>query len=164
MSQSRRARRMERHHQLAKGPGLNLVSLMDIFTILVFFLLVNSAGPQNLPSVKDLRMPSVVSLNPPAETLVLAVTKESVLLQGQALGNWTQWDANGATIVQALEQSLQQNAAKSPATEQGRAITLMADETVPYDIIEKLIDVCQAQDYRQIAFAANLKAAPKGSP
>jgi biopolymer transport protein ExbD len=66
--------------------------------------------------------------------------------------------------VQALEQALAQNAAKSPAGEQGRAITFMADETVPYEIIEKLIDLCQTQDYRQIAFAANLKAAPKGSP
>lgn len=164
MSQSRRARRMERHHQLTKGPGLNLVSLMDIFTILVFFLLVNSAGPQNLPSLKDLRMPSVVSLNPPAETLVLAVTKERVLLQGEALGSWQQWEADGPRLLQALEQALQQNGSKTAAPEQGRAITLMADETVPYAIIEKLIDLCKEQDYRQIAFAANLKAPPQGQP
>ena len=40
---SARAKRMERHHQRAKGgSSLNLVSLMDIFTILVFFLLVNA--------------------------------------------------------------------------------------------------------------------------
>ena len=40
----------------------------------------------------------------------------------------------------------------------------MADETVPYEVIEKLIDLCKEQDYRQIAFAANLKAAPQGQP
>ena len=64
----------------------------------------------------------------------------------------------------ALEQALQQNASKTAAPEQGRAITLMADETVPYEVIEKLIDLCKEQDYRQIAFAANLKAAPQGQP
>lgn len=160
MSQSRRARRMQRHHELAKGGGLNLVSLMDIFTILVFFLLVNSSGPQNLPSLKDLRMPSLVSLNPPAETLVLAVTKENVLLQGVNLGTWQQWEANGAALSLALEQALQQNAAKNPTSDQGHAITLMADESVPYTVIEHLLDLCQGQDYRQIAFAANLKARP----
>ncbi len=36
MKQSRRAKRMERHHKRGKGtPAFNLVSLMDIFTILV---------------------------------------------------------------------------------------------------------------------------------
>ena len=43
MKMSRRAKRMDRHHRRNKGNAvLNLVSLMDIFTILVFFLLVNS--------------------------------------------------------------------------------------------------------------------------
>ena len=39
MEKSRRAKRMERHHKQRKQPALNMVSLMDIFTILVFFLL-----------------------------------------------------------------------------------------------------------------------------
>ncbi|MCH8101169.1 MAG: biopolymer transporter ExbD, partial [Proteobacteria bacterium] len=43
MVKSGRAKRMEKHHKRNKAMGtLNLVSLMDIFTILVFFLLVNS--------------------------------------------------------------------------------------------------------------------------
>ena len=43
MVKSGRAKRMEKHHKRNKSSGsLNLVSLMDIFTILVFFLLVNS--------------------------------------------------------------------------------------------------------------------------
>ena len=38
MVKSGRAKRMEKHHKRNKGAGaLNLVSLMDIFTILVFF-------------------------------------------------------------------------------------------------------------------------------
>ena len=54
MKQSRRARRMERHHKRHKGtPSFNLVSLMDIFTILVFFLLVNSGEGEVLPSTKN---------------------------------------------------------------------------------------------------------------
>jgi biopolymer transport protein ExbD len=154
---------MQRQHQLTKAPGLNLVSLMDIFTILVFFLLVNSSGPQHLPSIKQVRLPSLVSFNPPAETLVLAVTRDSVLLQGEVMGQWTQ---AGSTepLAQSLEQALIHHAAKSAAPEAGRAITLMADESVPYEVIERLIDLCQAQDYRQVAFAATLKAAPPGGP
>lgn len=172
MNQSRRARRMERHHQLAKAPGLNLVSLMDIFTILVFFLLVNTSGPQNLPSIKQVQLPSVVSFNPPAETLVLVVTQDSVLLQGALVGRWvnnpgtgqTELAGAGSDLAQALTAALSQHAAKSVAPEQGRAITVMADERVPYTLIERLLDLCQAQDYRQIAFAATLKAPTSGRP
>ena len=44
MKLSRRAKRMRRHYsRMHRGGGLNLVSLMDIFTILVFFLMVNSS-------------------------------------------------------------------------------------------------------------------------
>jgi len=46
MQKSHRAARMDRRHKRGKkaGVALNLVSLMDIFTILVFFLLVNSTN------------------------------------------------------------------------------------------------------------------------
>ena len=58
MAKSARAKRMAKHHRRNKGKGtLNLVSLMDIFTILVFFLLVNSSDVQTLPNAKDLQLP-----------------------------------------------------------------------------------------------------------
>jgi uncharacterized membrane protein YfcA len=42
MKQSAKAKKLARHHKRLKSvPKLNLVSLMDIFTILVFFLIVN---------------------------------------------------------------------------------------------------------------------------
>ncbi|HBX40956.1 MAG TPA: biopolymer transporter ExbD, partial [Marinobacter adhaerens] len=41
MKTSRKAKRIRRHYgRMKKSGGLNLVSLMDIFTILVFFLMV----------------------------------------------------------------------------------------------------------------------------
>ena len=43
MNQSRRIKRMSRANKKSSATGgLSLVSLMDVFTILVFFLLVNS--------------------------------------------------------------------------------------------------------------------------
>jgi len=42
MKMSRRAKRMQRNHKCnANISSLNLTALMDIFTILVFFLMVN---------------------------------------------------------------------------------------------------------------------------
>ncbi|MEJ2440420.1 MAG: biopolymer transporter ExbD, partial [Gammaproteobacteria bacterium] len=53
MKESHRTRRMERHHKRNKKTAtLNMVSMMDIFTILVFFLLVSAGNQQNLPDLK----------------------------------------------------------------------------------------------------------------
>ena len=55
---SQRAARMERRHERGKaGTALNLVSLMDIFTILVFFLMVNSSDVEVLETTSDIRLP-----------------------------------------------------------------------------------------------------------
>ncbi len=168
MKTSRRARRMQRQHALMKTPGLNLVSLMDIFTILVFFLLVNSGSPQNLPNLKDLRMPAISRLQPPADSSVLAVTQDRLLLNGEALGAWQDWQNPGNPLLGRVKEALVKlnpPAAGDPASgDGGKPITLMADEAVPYALIEALVAICQDADFRQVAFAANLKARATGAP
>ena len=62
MHKSKRAKRMEVRHKRHKAAGtLNLVSLMDIFTILVFFLLVNSSDVEVLPNAKDIQLPESIA-------------------------------------------------------------------------------------------------------
>jgi len=74
MVKSGRAKRMDKHHKRNKGAGqLNLVSLMDIFTILVFFLLVNSSDVQTLPNVKELQLPESIADEKAKETVVIMI-------------------------------------------------------------------------------------------
>ncbi len=76
MKLSRRARRMQQHHARSKDRNavLNMVSLMDIFTILVFFLLFNSSGDHQLPSTKAIKLPESVAEEKPRENLVILVS------------------------------------------------------------------------------------------
>ena len=86
MKQSRRARRMERHHKRHKGtPSFNLVSLMDIFTILVFFLLVNSGEGEVLPSTKNVELPESIAEQKPRQNVVVMVTEHDILVQGSRI-------------------------------------------------------------------------------
>ena len=82
-----RAARMERHHKRHKLGGLNLVSLMDIFTILVFFLLVNSSEVEVLPNAKEVQLPESIAEQRARETVVVLVTPEHLLVQGRAVGD-----------------------------------------------------------------------------
>ena len=84
MVKSARAKRMDKHHKRNKGAGtLNLVSLMDIFTILVFFLLVNSSDVETLPNAKDLQLPESIAEEKAKETVVILIGEEDIIVQGQ---------------------------------------------------------------------------------
>jgi biopolymer transport protein ExbD len=72
MKSSLRARRMaSNHRRMQQNSKLNLVSLMDIFTILVFFLMVNSGDVEILQSDKDITLPDSVSEQKPDLTLLV---------------------------------------------------------------------------------------------
>lgn len=165
MSTSRRARRMDRHHKLQKKPALNLVSLMDIFTILVFFLLVNSTNTQQLPSNKDLTLPSSIAEKVPDDTVVIAITKQDILVQGRQVATLTELENSSEETIAALQEELEYQSTLSVLTQVdeqvGRAITIMGDENISYALVRKILKTCQQANYRKIAFAANQKAKSK---
>jgi biopolymer transport protein ExbD len=87
MKYSRRAKRMQQHHKRGQNRNavLNMVSLMDIFTILVFFLLVNATSTQVLPSPKNIVLPEAAAEKLPSRNLVIAVDDRVIRLQGKAI-------------------------------------------------------------------------------
>ena len=88
MQMSQRAKRMERRNAKGKkSVALNLVSLMDIFTILVFFLLVNSGQVETLPNAKDIKLPESIAEQKTRETVVITVTGDDILVQGKAVAS-----------------------------------------------------------------------------
>lgn len=151
---SRRARRMHRHHKMTKGASLNLVSLMDIFTILVFFLLVNSSSSQQLPSNKDLTLPISTTKKAPEEMLVIAITKSDVLVQGRKVAEVKDLIGDGKDDIPSLKKELEFLSSSQPKRQGGRRITIMGDENIPYDLVRKILTTCQQANYTNIAFAA----------
>ena len=77
MRESRRMKRMERNRK--RVTGLNLTSLMDVFTILVFFLLANSSSSEVLATPKQIKLPDSVVETKPRETIVILVGPETAL-------------------------------------------------------------------------------------
>ena len=79
MKPTRRMQRMGRNRK-KRLPGLNLTSLMDVFTILVFFLLVNSSSSEVLTPPKNITLPDSVVETKPKETVVILVSEETVMV------------------------------------------------------------------------------------
>ena len=154
-----RAARMERHHKRHKrSTALNLVSLMDIFTILVFFLLVNSSEVQTLPNAKDLVLPESVAEERARETVVILVSDQDLLVQGQVVGNVPEIMARNEIIIPELKAALQSQTdrvLRQDAQEDilNREVTIMGDKEIPYSLLKKVMATCTDADYGQLSLA-----------
>lgn len=161
MKKSLRARRMDRHHKRAKGQSkLNLVSLMDIFTILVFFLLVNSSDVEVLQTNKEIQLPESTSDQRPETTLVVTVSDKDIVVAGRAVARITDVISSDSQTITGLENELKFQASKSgplpdELQELGRPITIMGDKEVPYTILKKIIATCALNEYRNVSLAVS---------
>jgi len=164
MKQSRRARRMQRHHKRHKGaPSFNLVSLMDIFTILVFFLLVNSGEGEVLPSTKSVDLPESIAEQKPRQNVVIMVTEHDILVQGSRIAllkdvnnsNKLQIDAlKVALLTQNKRRFLESRSTKTPPE-----VTIMGNKNIPYWLLKKVMATCTEAGFGKISLAVMQKTA-----
>jgi biopolymer transport protein ExbD len=167
MVKSGRAKRMAKHHKRHRGSGaLNLVSLMDIFTILVFFLLVNSSDVETLPNAKDLQLPESIAERKAKETVVILIGEEDIIVQGTPIAKVADvMRIKGNSIPKLKEALLSQNdrvlrrEAKDDVA--GREVTIMGDKEIPYRLLKKVMATCTESDYGQISLAVLQKSSEK---
>lgn len=159
MTKSNRAKRMQRHHErMRRGSGLNLVSLMDIFTILVFFLLVNSAEVQTLETPKDIKLPESIAENKPRETVVVHISQDQVLVQGTPVTTVAQVEALDGNIIEPLKAALKQQSDRvlrdaASADAASREVTILGDRQLPYRVLKKIMATCTDADYGKLSLA-----------
>ncbi len=167
MRKSRRAMRMERRHNRGKkGGGLNLVSLMDIFTILVFFLLVNSSDVEVLPNAKDIQLPESIAEEKAKETVVVLIGDEHIIVQGTPVARVREVMSRKGNDIPELRQALlSQNdrVLRREAQEDiaGREVTIMGDKDIPYRLLKKVMATCTESEYGQISLAVLQKSSEK---
>ena len=165
MIKSKHARRMQNHHKRNRGSSaLNLVSLMDIFTILVFFLLVNSSDVQVLPNAKDVEMPESVAQEKPRETVVILVTDDDILIQGAAVASVADVRAQKGLVIETLKAALVSQTNRMLDREvaadiAGREVTIMGDKEIPYRLLKKVMATCTDADYGRISLAVMQRGA-----
>ena len=147
----------------AKKPAtLNLVSLMDIFTILVFFLMVNSSEVEILETSASIKLPDSTSAQRPEDRLVISVTADDVVVQGRAVARVSEVMLSGQRLISGLREELAHQAErKGSAPPGGHEVTIMGDRELPYGLLKKIMLTCQAEDFASISLAVN-RVAPGG--
>jgi biopolymer transport protein ExbD len=158
MKMSRRAKRMERQHvRHGRGMALNLVSLMDIFTILVFFLLVNASDGEILPTHKSVELPESISEQQPRVTVTVMVNEDNILLHGQVIAsvaNLMKEQGNYSKVLQAalIEQAGDALSVGGDPAER-REATIMGDKDIPFRLLKKVMASCTQAGFNRISLA-----------
>lgn len=154
MKTSRRARRMQRHYRrMHRTGGLNLVSLMDIFTILVFFLMVNSSDVKVMQNNSDVPLPLSSAQQPAEDTLTVQVSGQSVLVQGREVAHLDAIDTGDAVVTGLSEELAWHRERRGEVPEQGLEVTIMAGRDTDYRLLRKIMQTCVDQQYRRVRLA-----------
>jgi len=153
---TRRIKRMSRNRvRIAK---MNLTSLMDVFTILVFFLLVNSASTEVLQTPKQITLPESAIEDKPRETVVIFVSPEEVTVQGEAVARVSEilaTDRQNVDPIGVRLAELSQNiiGLNTKAVAESQEVTILADKSVPFRVVKKVMSTCTSQGYGRISLA-----------
>jgi len=160
MKDSRRMKRMERNNrkgQEVTGLGLNLIPMMDVLCVLVFFLLFHSFNG-DMPEQRIVLPDSVVETRP-RQTVTIVVSPETVLVQGEALISTPELYNDRIETVHELTARLKQLEPYIPKTvAENKEITLLADKTIPFKVLKKIMTTCTASGYARISLAVEQKA------
>lgn len=173
MKLSAKAIRKQRHHKrFNQASKLNLVSLMDIFTILVFFLIVNQSEVRVLQNAEKLQLPVSVAEQLPTENVVIAVLHDMILVQERTVWQRAKGRVNARNdgiqpplteddvkqLVKALKTELTYLSTKRVELtelelEKGRGVTIIGDSSIEYNLLKQIMGVCAETDYRNMSLA-----------
>jgi biopolymer transport protein TolR len=158
MSETRRTRRMARNNRkgVIRGLGINLIPMMDVLTVLVFFLLFHSFN-STLPDAQ-IALPESAVPTRPRETIAIVVSPDSVMVQGENVISTPQILDGGTGIVKELQDRLLQIGASAKAATETLEVTLLADKTIPFKVLKKIMSTCTACGYGRISLAVAEKA------
>lgn len=162
MKTSRRMKRM--NNSKKKVVGLSLVSLMDVFTILVFFLLTNSGSDEVLSNPKEIALPESSVESKPRETIVIFVSPVNILIQGEIVMLTADALKQKQIILRPLKNKLleQKNnviGVSTKAVADSKEVTVLADKSVPFFLLKKIMNTSTSAGYGKISLAVIQKAA-----
>lgn len=162
MKSSRRSRRMARHHsRLSKKGGFNMVSLMDVFTILVFFLLVNTGNPQPLPDPDNLKLPASTAETKADQSTVIMLTRNAIRVNGDTVTSLEHARSTENDQLPKLAQALAVPEQRQPEAPENKnaalnnrgKLTIMADKGLSYRLIRKVMLTGTASGFSRISLA-----------
>ncbi len=154
-------KRAERKTRNKTMVDMNLVSLIDVFTILIFFLLSSASGVELLASPKAVKLPVSTADRSPKETIVVVVSDSDILVDGRKVATVAEAMASKGDLVAPLKDELDLLAARqvirAENQAQNKTVTIMGDKDIPYRLLRKVMYTSARANFADVAFAVRRK-------
>lgn len=141
---------------------LNVTPLVDMFVILVLFLIANfSATGEVMSMSKDVQLPEASNTEEILMAPVVMVSREQVIVSGTVIGRVDDLTREDYLNIPPLEEKLREmkkqfedlhNAANDTGAFKGD-VNIQADKAVQFRIIKRVMFSCASAGYGNIAFA-----------
>jgi biopolymer transport protein ExbD len=150
------------HGKRSVFADLNVTPLVDMFVILVLFLIANfSATGEILSMNKDIELPEAANTEEIQLAPVVMVSKQEVIVSGVVIGRVDDLTREEYLNIPPLEEKLREmkkqfedlhNAANDAGAFKGD-VNIQADKAVQFRIIKRVMFSCAQAGYGNIAFA-----------
>jgi biopolymer transport protein TolR len=156
--QKRAARKARNNHAL----DMNLVALIDIFTILIFFLLSSATEVETLPSFRAVKLPESTADTQPKETIVVLISGTEIVVDGRKVADVADVMKAGDDMIPALKAELELLSKRQVIREKNQAlksaVTIMGDKDIPYRLLRKVMVTSARANFTEVSFAVRQKA------
>jgi biopolymer transport protein ExbD len=135
---------------------LNLIPLIDVMSVLVAFLLVYTMDVEIVQNTKGVEIPQSTAETQAQQSVVVMITKDHVFVQGELVADVAEVTASSEPLVEPLRRVLDRpmvlgsGGAKETST---REVTVIADKSLPFDLVRKVMATCTATTYGKISLA-----------
>jgi len=146
--------RIKKHDTNPGKVRLNLTSMMDMFTIILVFLLktYSTDGMLIQPS-EYLTLPSSTIEKSPEVALDLVISKEWVMVNHEPIEQVSNIMAQQGLIIKKLQEKLRVYAREAKRMEElygtkfSGKVTIQGDKAIPYKLLVKVMATCGKSDY-----------------
>ncbi len=150
--------RLLRRHKRNKPASIMLTSMIDIFTVLVFFLIVNSQNQIRLPNNQTMQVPHSSAQDAPKETLTIQISPTDVFVDTVHIDSVAQILKNDQSLghIPALAHELQYRSQRQRSQHQPdrvHDIYILADRHINYQLLRMIMVTCSESDFNHISFA-----------
>ncbi len=156
-------KRAERRGRNQTMVDMNLVSLIDVFTILIFFLMSN-VGVETLATTRAVKLPESLAQKTPKETLLVVVTGSEILVNTKVVASVVDAIAVDGDLIQPLKAELDLQVGREVVLKANEAdskrITIMGDKDIPYKLLRKVMATAARSGYTDVSFAVRQRFEP----
>jgi biopolymer transport protein ExbD len=156
----RKERKARDHNQV----DMNLVSLIDVFTLLIFFLMSNTGAVETLASPRAVKLPESKSQKAPKETVLVVVTGSEILVASKVVATVAEALKVDGDIVEPVKAALEFEASREVIRKENEAdskrVTIMGDKDIPYRLLKKVMVSAARAGYTDVSFAVRQRFEP----